>query len=155
MTIDQLNQKFAIPGIATFEPGHGGLPRLTVTGSAADAHVYLLGAHVTHFQPHGQPPLLYMSAKSAFEEGKPIRGGVPVIFPWFGPRDGLPQAMHGFVRQRAWDVQEVTHSGGVVHATFSLESSNETRQMWDHEFALRFTVVVGSQLTMELEVRNT
>ena len=33
-----------------------------------------------------------MSQCSRFAEGQPIRGGVPVIFPWFGPREGLRAA---------------------------------------------------------------
>src|SRR5437764_15084125 len=78
--------RFAIPGVLKFERGEGGLTRAAITTPQADAHVYLHGAHVTHYHPHQQAPLLFMSGKSWFEDGKPIRGGVPVCFPWFGPK---------------------------------------------------------------------
>src|SRR5690606_20141531 len=73
-----------------FDQGNGGLTRIVVDTDEAEAHVYLHGAHVTHYQPRGgrqqQSPVLMLSNRSHFQTGKPIRGGVPVIFPWFGPR---------------------------------------------------------------------
>jgi len=77
---------------------------------------YLHGAHVTKFQPKGQKPVLFMSAKSMFEPGKPIRGGVPICFPWFGARqDGQPGPAHGFARLVEWELvsTEPTNEGGV------------------------------------------
>ena len=70
-----------------------------------------------------EAPLLFLSTRSNYETGKPIRGGVPVIFPWFGPREGDTTHMHGFVRTRPWHVREVRqiwihriidHDGGAV-----------------------------------------
>jgi glucose-6-phosphate 1-epimerase len=155
--VDQLNKKFAIAGgVAQFENGQGSLPRLAIKTPDASAHVYLHGAHVTHYQPEGQADVLYLSSKSNFENGKPIRGGVPVIFPWFGPREGDANApMHGLVRTRAWDVAEVSQNGNSVAAIFTFNASMETRPSWPHEFSLRFTVTVARQLTMALEVQNT
>src|SRR5688572_15923689 len=61
------------------------------------------GAHVVDWTPHGSRPVLFLSPGSAFERGKAIRGGVPLVFPWFGPRPGAAQ--HGFARVRAWSVE--------------------------------------------------
>ena len=154
-TIEQLNRDFAIDGAARFEPGHGGLPKLVINAPAGDAQIYLHGAHVSHYQPQRQAAVLFMASKSFFEPGKAIRGGVPVIFPWFGPRDGDKTAMHGLVRTRSWEVQEIGRAGDAVMAVFSIASSDQTRKIWNYDFGLRFTVTVGAQLTMELEVRNT
>ena len=83
MTPDHASlRSLEIPGIARFEAGTGGLTRLAVTSALAEAHIYLHGAHVTHFQPHGQAPVLFLSGRSFFETGQPIRGGVPICFPW-------------------------------------------------------------------------
>src|ERR1039457_1458824 len=81
-------RKHEIPGRVAVVAGNGGLPKIVVTTKANAAEIYLLGAHVAHFQKNGEPPLLFMSVKSWFASGKPIRGGVPVCFPWFGPRGG-------------------------------------------------------------------
>ena len=42
--------------------GKGGLPLVRVTTPWSTAEIYLNGAHVTHFQKNGEPPLIFMSA---------------------------------------------------------------------------------------------
>lgn len=154
-SIEELNKQFAIPHIARFEPGGGNLPRLTVTAPAVEGHVYPHGAHITHFQPRGKKPVLFLSPKSAFEEGKPIRGGVPVIFPWFGPREGGPGPMHGFVRLQSWNVREVKQAGEHVRVIMAISSDDQTRAIWPNDFGASLTVTFGPALEMVLEVRNT
>jgi glucose-6-phosphate 1-epimerase len=174
LTIDQLNSHFSLPGVARFDAGKRDMPRLVITTPAAEAHIYLHGAHVTHFQPRGGKPLLFLSSQSHFDAGKPIRGGVPVIFPWFGPRgsdtgvspvrattapagtaSSAPSPMHGFVRLQQWKVESVEPADNDgVKAVFAFDSTPETREIWDHAFALRFTAIVTRELTMQLEVIN-
>ncbi len=112
--------------------------------SEAEAHIYTHGAHVAHFQPCGQKPVLWMSAKSWFEPGKPIRGGVPVCFPWFGPgRDpSAPQTPgHGTARLQEWKVERTTSNGLVLGLTLA-------------SWQMQFTVEIGAALAMTLDVRN-
>jgi D-hexose-6-phosphate mutarotase len=150
-------RRLEIPGIATFEPGEGDLPRLTVRSALAEAHIYLHGAHVTHFQPHGKAPVLFMSGRSLFAADKPIRGGVPLIFPWFGPRANHPESpAHGFARTSAWQVESLSEDGdGVVTAAFHLTADDRTRALWPFSFDLRYRVAIGRNLTLTLEVENT
>src|ERR1044071_96960 len=106
MTIEELNAKFAVPGSVRFDAGRGGLVFADLVTSEAEAHVYLHGAHVTHFQQRGQRSVLFVSEKSNFEAGKPIRGGVPICWPWFAARGPEPTSpMHGFARILPWDVE--------------------------------------------------
>ena len=107
-SLQQLQEEFGIPGVVKIEAGNGNLPRVVVTTKEASAHIYLHGGHVTHFQPAGKPPLLFVSKDSLYADGKAIRGGVPVIFPWFGANATNPKApAHGFahaaIRARAGD----------------------------------------------------
>ncbi len=150
-------RRLEIPGVAVFENGSGDLPRLAVRSSLAEAHIYLHGAHVSHFQPHGAAPVLFMSRESNFAEDRPIRGGVPVIFPWFGPRAGRPEApAHGFARTAEWQVESLAIDGDdVVTAVLQLEATGATRELWPHDFTLRYRVAIGRTLTMTLEVDNT
>ncbi len=154
--IDKLNDRFAdTSGAARFEEGNGGFTRLVLTAPAGVAHVYLYGAHVTRYQPRDQSPVLFLSEKSFFTHGRPIRGGVPVIFPWFGPRAADPQApMHGFARIRDWDVDSIASRGDTVTATLSLRSSDETHALWPHDFQLRYLVTVCPELDLTLDVTN-
>ena len=69
LTVDQLEARFGRPGRVRFETGAGGLTRAVVTTPAAEAHVYLHGAHVSHYQPVGQAPVLFLSAPCECGQG--------------------------------------------------------------------------------------
>jgi glucose-6-phosphate 1-epimerase len=150
-------RRFEIPGKAVFEPGSGELPRLAVNSSLARAHIYLHGAHVTHFQPRDAAPVLFLSEKSWFAAGKPIRGGVPVIFPWFGPHASIPDApAHGFARTADWEVESLSiDSDDVVTVVLRLDAKQANHPAWPHDFALQYRIVIGRTLTLTLEVENT
>ncbi len=161
MSIQELNEKlngqFGIDGVVKFTTGKNNLPCIKVTSPLASACIYLHGAHVTHFQPVGEEPVLFMNSKSWFEDGKPIRGGVPVCFPWFGPHlvDDTKPA-HGFVRLSQWDVQSVTQdAAGNIVITLFTESNDDTYDLWPFEFELRHIITIGKTLTMSLQTTNT
>ncbi|GAA5130117.1 D-hexose-6-phosphate mutarotase [Luteolibacter yonseiensis] len=139
-------EKFEIPGHLRITPGNGGLPKLLIETGGSTAEIYLHGAHVTGFQKKGEPPLLFMSARSEFVAGAPIRGGVPVIFPWFGPREGFPS--HGTARLSEWTIlQTALLPDGSVRVDLALAGADD--------FEVGFVVTAGDSLGMELTVKNT
>ena len=148
--IEQL-RRHDIPGRVAVVAGNGGLPKLVITTKTSAAEVYLLGAHVTHFQKNDEPPLLFMSARSWFENGKPIRGGAPVCFPWFGPREG--DAGHGFARLAEWQlVKTAAAPDGAVTVALALPQI-PGREAWKNLRA-EFVATVADTLTMELVATN-
>lgn len=153
--ISSLN-RFHVPGRIWIEEGNGGFPLLRLHGDAGDCSVYPYGAHVASFRPAGGEELLWMSPYSAFEEGKPIRGGIPLCFPWFGKhgsRSDFP--LHGFARTRAWGLASAAPlPDGRTRAVFTLGDDESTRALWPFRFSLMLTVTVGEKLEMELEVGN-
>ncbi|HYL79705.1 MAG TPA: D-hexose-6-phosphate mutarotase [Candidatus Acidoferrum sp.] len=154
--LDHLQDRFAIPGVVRFEQGPGGLTRVVVDTPRSEAHVYLHAAHVTHYQPRGDRPVLFMSQRSWFEPGAPIRGGVPIVFPWFGPKAGEPSApMHGFARLAEWTVESVSQTpDGSVRLVLGLEAEATTHPSWPHACSLQYRVVIGEELDLALEVCN-
>ncbi|MSP97482.1 MAG: hypothetical protein EXR29_09730 [Betaproteobacteria bacterium] len=79
----------------------GGLSTIRLTGGHSSLEVVPQGAHVIDWTIPGTLPVLFLSPNSGFMPGKAIRGGVPVIFPWFGPKPGDSRAaQHGFARAR-------------------------------------------------------
>jgi D-hexose-6-phosphate mutarotase len=144
------------PEGARLEPGPGGLERLSLAAAEGEAAVFLHGGHVAHFQPKGEKPVLWTSAESRFESGKPIRGGVPVCFPWFGPKAGAPEApMHGFARILPWAVKDVRRGdAGALHAVLELTPQAAARGGFPHELGLELTVLVSRSLRLELAVKN-
>ena len=144
-----------LPDGVRLEPGRGGLRRLVVETAAATAEIYLHGAHVTQFQPRGHEPVLFLSERSWFEPGKPIRGGVPICFPWFGARqDGRPGAGHGFARLHDWELVSAAAGAEGVEIGLRFAANATTRAEWPGEFVADFRVRVGAALGMELTVRN-
>lgn len=137
------------------EPGESGLPRLVVTTPAATAEIYLQGAHVTAWTPTGQAPVIWLSQHSAFAPGTPIRGGVPLCFPWFGPDPAGAGPLHGFARIADWTLAEVVEVGDEVVLTLTLSEADDAHAAAWHPFAARYTVTVGATLTLALEVTNT
>jgi glucose-6-phosphate 1-epimerase len=155
-TPSELQQRFGKSGAVKFVAGQGGLTCAEITAAAGAAHIYLHGAHMTHFQPKGQAPILWMSASSPFTTGKGIRGGVPVIIPWFGAKaDDKTAPQHGFARSVAWNFEGVEERGSSVAVTLSLRPDPEQRKWWPQDFEARYTVSVGSSLEMTLQMRNT
>jgi glucose-6-phosphate 1-epimerase len=131
--------------------GQGELPMLRVTTPWSTADIYLNGAHVTNFTKRNEPPLLFMSQCSRFSEGQPVRGGIPVIFPWFGPREGMAQ--HGFARVKAWEPREmVSTPEGSVSLRFRLPDCPEASSF--PPFMAEYIVTVSQELTLQLLVSN-
>ncbi|MEJ0088689.1 MAG: D-hexose-6-phosphate mutarotase [Limisphaerales bacterium] len=141
-----------IPGHVAIVNNPGGLPKIKITTAFSTAEIYLHGAHVTGFQKIGEPPLLFMSAKSLFAPDKAIRGGVPICFPWFGSREGLPA--HGFARVTAWELEttKLLSDGGV---SIRLRLPENAGGMNAFRGKAEYIVTVGEQLTLELQVTNT
>jgi D-hexose-6-phosphate mutarotase len=156
-TLDALHHTFAIPGVANIVLGNGDLPCVDITNTHAKARIYLHGAHVTHFQPHGADPVLWMSANSRFANNAPIRGGIPICWPWFGPNPqnaSLPA--HGFARTTSWILSTIrSENNGDTTVILSLQDSEATRALWPHSFQLTMTIRVGNKLDLQLSSKNT
>jgi glucose-6-phosphate 1-epimerase len=109
----------------------------------ANASVALHGAQVLSWQPVGQKPVLWVSKATVFEAGKPVRGGVPVCWPWFGAMPG--KTMHGFVRTLMWQVRGAElDAGGQIVLRLGACDNAATRAVWDHAFDLELVVTVGT-----------
>jgi D-hexose-6-phosphate mutarotase len=131
--------------------GQNELPMLQVDTAWSTAEIYLQGAHVTRFSKKGEPPLLFMSQCSRFEPGQPIRGGIPVILPWFGARDGLGQ--HGFARVKSWDLKAFAPApDGSVSIKLRLPDCPERSAFLP--FVADYVITVNESLTLQLTITN-
>ena len=152
--VDTLNHHFGLTGALHFVQGRAGLPEAEIQTPQASARVALHGAQLLAWQPAGAQPVIWVSQAAVFEPGQPVRGGVPVCWPWFGPREGLP--MHGFVRTRLWQVRETSlDADQQVVLRLGLQDDTDTRTLWDFAFDLELVLTVGATLTIKLISRNT
>lgn len=157
MNTDDLNLRLGIPGVARVEDGNGGLPRVSVTTALCSAEIYLYGAQVTSWRPVGSEEVIFLSEKSHWEQGRAIRGGIPVCFPWFRDKaDDAKAPKHGFVRTREWRLEGIAaHGDGSVAIVCATDSDESTRQWWPHAFRLVNRITVGKTLRLDLTVTNT
>ena len=155
MDLNQLNEHFAIPGVLVFRATTSGLSYAAITTPQATATVFIQGAHLAAWQPAGQKPVIFLSRKSDFMPGKPIRGGVPIAFPWFAARhDGKTGPSHGFARIQDWTLAFAAMAGDDLHLTFTLAPSEISRSLGFDNFHLAYQLTIGRALTMQLTVAN-
>ena len=131
-----------------------GLPMLVVANALGRAVIALQGAHVMAYQGAGQREMLWISPQCVLEAGRPIRGGIPLCLPWFGPGpDG--KTLHGFARLMEWTVVAAQKlDNGATHLALELVGDASTSAMWPHAFAFRLEVTVGNELELSLSAQN-
>ncbi|MDD2781239.1 D-hexose-6-phosphate mutarotase [Sulfuricurvum sp.] len=157
MDIETLNSRFSHAGYVTFKEGPEGFPIALITTPHATAAISVYGAHLLSYTfASDENDLLFLSEKAIFKEGTPIRGGVPICWPWFGPDpEGKGRSDHGLARTRMWSVvSSYLLKDQECSISFELSDSPETYVLWPHRFRLILKVTVGKSLTMELTTQN-
>ncbi len=140
----------------SFPLNTGPLSQIVVENSAARAVITLQGGQVVFYQRRGEVPLLWLSETAMFEEGKAIRGGIPICWPWFGAHSqnsSFPN--HGFVRTSLWEhmhTEQINETTTVVH--LRLTSSEQTLALWPYPFELELAVTVAETLEVALTTHN-
>lgn len=110
------------------------------------------GAHVTSWCVKGEE-VMFLSKDAIFDGETPIRGGVPLIFPQFGPGK---MRQHGFARRCAWTCASEESGSDKATAVFTLEPNEYTLNMWPCKFLLTFTVTIDmNRLLLDFNVKNT
>ena len=131
---------------------------ITVENDLATAQITPYGASVLSFIPKcsGGSDLLWVSPTAVFNGTKPVRGGIPICWPWFGQHPNHSELpAHGFVRNLNWNLDEVQNlTSGATELVFSLEHSEATLVLWPYRFHLTLTVTVAETLSLRLTTTN-
>lgn len=135
--------------------GKGGLPMMCLWHSSGYSVVVSeYGAHIVSWMTPDERELLFLSDAAVFEEGKAIRGGIPIVFPQFSKQGPLPA--HGVARTKRWKVvREQVSDNDAVSVTLRLNSDRQTETVWPHQFTLEFEIVLTDVLLTTLRVHNT
>lgn len=135
-----------------------------VVNADSSASISDYGAHVLTWTPAGQPPVIWRPAAVQLREGTAIRGGVPIIFPWFntgwdGGRLVSKQPKHGFGRVAFWSFDADASSDR--HVRYTLDSTDFGDDLLaqlnsgDHpRFRATYDVEIGERIAMTLTVTN-
>ena len=128
---------------------HLGGPAVRVETPTSSAIIQLDGAHVASFVPAGGRDILWMSPRTKAGEGSAIRGGVPLVGPWFGPgRDGRTTPKHGWFRTSRWQLDEATVDADAARLVLGLRGADPS----GHGITASLVVEVGAHLRMALTV---
>ena len=137
----------------------GPLAAIRIDTPAAEGLVYLQGAQVASWRPHGQRPVLWLADPDRFRPGVAIRGGIPICLPWFGPGpDATLAPAHGFARLLEWTlVSAQLDAGGVAELRLQLTARQCAGQphaeLFPGDWVAQLGVRFGPELDVELDVQ--
>jgi glucose-6-phosphate 1-epimerase len=155
MRADELNAEFGIADVLDFVETERRLVKARISLDGVTGELYLQGAQVTAWQPPNHRPVLFTSPNSAFAPGRAIRGGIPIVFPWFGASRQTPAApQHGFARTATWHLDEVETVGG-VRLTLTLSLGDDVGSpFWPECFRAIYIATFAQTLSLRLAVQN-
>lgn len=128
---------------------------IEIKNSSAKAKIALQGAHIFEYVREDEDGILWLSEISDFEQGKAIRGGVPICWPWFGFNEDKNLPQHGFARIYMWEFigsDEVSKDKTTL--IFRLTNNEQTLKIWDYKFELELKITISKELKMELKTTN-
>lgn len=141
--------------MVTFEKLSNKFEYIVVKNASATAKIALQGAHIFHYCKTNQEPLLWLSDISDFEQGKAIRGGIPICWPWFGFHEDKTLPQHGFARTSLWEFIESDEPNTKTSSvSFRLRHSSKTLKMWQYKFDLELKITISDSLKLELRTIN-
>ena len=151
----ELNQRWRKAGIR-MESGPGDFPVAVLETVSATAKVALHGAHILSYQPRDGRPVLWLSEKAVYEDGKAIRGGIPICWPWFANDATVPgMPAHGFARTSRWEITAVESEDDSRTIRLRLVDSPATGELWPHPFELEYEINLSDSLEIKFVVQNT
>jgi glucose-6-phosphate 1-epimerase len=156
MRAEELTTEFGIANTLEFVETKLGLVKAVISLDGTAGELYLQGAQVTGWRTSGDRPVLFVSPNSAFAPGRAIRGGIPIIVPWFGvSRQAAAAPQHGFARTATWHLNNVEAAGREsVTLSFSLADDDVGSALWPEPFGAIYTVTFAQILSLHLTVEN-
>ncbi|RMV79983.1 Aldose 1-epimerase protein [Pseudomonas caricapapayae] len=124
------------------------------------------GAHILSYQVAGQQPLVWLNEEAVFKQGKPIRAGMPICWPWFGNLERNPQSVqamrdssepakaHGEVRALDWQLLGIGEDGDALLVEFVLPEAEGHLPGWPHNVALKLSIRLDHALNVSLVSYN-
>lgn len=146
---------YSIPGRVDLEMSPLGGPVARLSRGHDQVLVAIHGAQVLNWT-HAGSGLLWLSPVARIRDGKGIRGGIPVCWPWFADHPADPtKPAHGFVRQRPWQLASSQATDEHVSVSLVTATTDADRKLWPHQAEARLTVTLADALSVSLHTRNT
>ncbi|WP_071467082.1 D-hexose-6-phosphate mutarotase [Polynucleobacter asymbioticus] len=135
----------------------GGMTVIEIDTPLATASLSLYGGQVLTWQPKTQAsPVLWASNLVKYLNGKAIRAGIPICWPWFGAHPAKQDFPgHGYARITNWKISSIDDDeDGTIKICLALGDSDLASIHWGSKVSLELKVIIGSTLDVELTTRN-
>lgn len=121
------------------------------------------GGQLLSYQDQTGNDWLWLSKQAVLDGSKPIRGGIPICWPWFGPASLSEQPQHGYARLVKWTIVSIEEDDSGVRITMqpnfntaSLSSStNEQLPNSVKGLSLFLELDLSESLKVHLHTENT
>lgn len=134
-----------------------GLEYIKIENRYATAKLALQGAHVIQWQPKfTAEPVLWLSSNARYTQGRSIRGGVPICWPWFGahPTDSS-YCPHGFARVIPWQLKKSNRlENGTTRLLLEMTQTEVAKKQLSYPYQFTLAITVGNNLRMEMTTTN-
>ena len=133
------------------------LQYLKINNPLAEATVSLQGAHVSWWRPKStSEDVLWLSTNARYEKGRSIRGGVPIVWPWFGQHPtNNSYCVHGFARVIPWELAKSEDlKNGVTKLYLKMKPTDEVKKQLTYNFTLELIITIGESLSLSLTTKN-
>ncbi|MCQ8879716.1 D-hexose-6-phosphate mutarotase [Pseudoalteromonas shioyasakiensis] len=138
----------------SIEQSHSGLEYINVASDFCSAKIFLQGAQLTEFTPNGKKPLIWVSSEEDYQEGKSVRGGIPICWPWFGVNPNPDWPIHGVARTSLWRAGEVSEQDNEVRVSLTLPMTQVDETYWPHKSTLKVEFILTNKLEVRLTTTN-
>ncbi len=144
-------------GDVRFVTDENGLEYIEIDNHFAHVKLALQGAHVMHWQPKfTAEPVLWLSSAARYTQGRSIRGGVPVCWPWFGahPTDSS-YCPHGFARVIPWKLMKSNRLvNGATRLLLEMTETEVTKKQLSYPYKFTLEITVSNSLRLEMTTTN-
>ena len=139
-----------------------------IANSVEDTYIEVIperGGMVANYVAQGKP-VFYLDPSTLVDQSKPVRGGNPILFPICGRlvdnqyflngENGYSMGIHGFARDLAWTVTNVTIGDGDSASIFLELLDNENTYL-QYPFRFKYTIeyrLTGTTLTVQAAIVN-
>jgi glucose-6-phosphate 1-epimerase len=148
---EQNQPHYLAQGVALVCNAHG-REFIEISHSLLCARISIEGAQIISHVPVGQEPLLWLSPEEPELPGIPLRGGIPLCWPWFG--DDRQGPAHGIARISKWEIEDVAVSESSVRIILVLPQAEITRQLPAEQWNLKVELLLSDELEVRLTSTN-
>lgn len=136
---------------------------LSDTTSSQRNTITPFGAQLLSWNLNDGHPVIWLSPQALTDGTAPIRGGIPLCFPWFGSARTSSADVHspeqapdhGFARTQEWKVlNEITDDDATYIVLQLHHHRDDSDGYFPHELLATLTVSADDVLALQLEITN-